>query len=134
MKSLVATSLLVDNYDDAIKWFREKLNFVILVDEPVSETNRFIKIAPHPQSDFSLVLQLVSNDKLPFAMGVQSVNQVAFFLQTDCFDEDYANMIASGVIFKEKPRLEPYGKVVVFTDLWGNLWDLIEPKTRSLDK
>lgn len=126
MKSIQSVTYLVKDYDETIQWFTSKLAFVVLVDVDIGNGLRFIRIAPTADSLFSLVLAKHETGSTPLP-GHQA-NGVFLFLQTDNFDRDYAEMNSRGVAFLETPRDEVYAKIVVFEDLYGNKWDLLEPK------
>ncbi|MEM1389797.1 MAG: VOC family protein [Pseudomonadota bacterium] len=125
---LSAITLLVGAYDEGLAFYVGKLGFDLLEDTKLSETKRWVRVAP-PGAQTALLLAQPKNDQERTALGNQTGGRVGFFLQTDHFARDHTAMLAKGVEFKETPRHEPYGTVAVFTDPWGNLWDLIEPKT-----
>ncbi|MEL6210243.1 MAG: VOC family protein, partial [Pseudomonadota bacterium] len=123
-----SVTLVVPEYDEAIKFYVGKLGFVQVEDFWLdNHTKRWVRVAP-PGAETALLLAQPKNDQERAAIGNQTGGRVGFFLQTDDFTRDYTAMKAAGVTFKEEPRHEPYGSVVVFSDPWGNLWDLIEPK------
>ena len=122
-RSLAAVSYLVRDYDEAIDWFLRCLGFVVVEDTLLAGDKRWVVMAAPGLGGARLVLARVS-EVLPAAGG-----RVAFFLHTDDFDRDYTAMLAAGVTFREVPRQESYGTVAVFEDLYGNGWDLIEPKS-----
>ena len=125
---LAHIALLVRNYDDAIDFFVKKLDFVLLEDTPQTETKRWVLVAPNHQSNISILLAKAVGDQQLSSVGNQTGGRVFLFLNTDNFEYQYNKMLENGIEFIEKPRNEIYGKVVVFKDLYGNLWDLIEPK------
>lgn len=120
-RSLAAISFLVRDYDEAIAWFSRCLGFIQVEDTPLGGGKRWVVMAPPGGRGARLVLAQVA-DAPPAAGG-----RVAFFLHTDDFAGDHAAMLAAGVRFREAPRHEAYGTVAVFEDLYGNVWDLIEP-------
>lgn len=120
-------SYLVRDYDEAIRWFTEKLGFALVEDVKLSEKKRWVVIAPPGGKGAALLLAKADGDRQRAAVGDQSGGRVFLFLETDDFDRDHAAMSARGVKFLERPRSEPYGKVAVFEDLNGVKWDLIEP-------
>ncbi|MDJ0922017.1 MAG: VOC family protein [Henriciella sp.] len=124
---LLNITLLVPDYDAGIDFYVGKLGFELLEDTALSETKRWVRVAP-PGAQTALLLAKAHTPRQKAAIGNQTGGRVGFFLQTDDFQRDYTAMKAAGVTFKEDPRHEPYGTVVVFSDPWGNLWDLIEPK------
>ena len=125
---IAALSYLVRDYDEAIRWFTEKLGFALLEDIPLSTTKRWVVVAPTGDAGASLLLAKADGERQRAAVGDQSGGRVFLFLETDDFDRDHAAMIAKGVRFLEAPRDETYGKVAVFEDLNGVKWDLIEPR------
>jgi len=120
-------ALIVDDYDEAIKFYTEKLGFRIIEDTLLSETKRWVLIAPNGQSEFCLLLARASGNEQHSRIGNQTGGRVFLFLNTDNFKRDYENLKAKGVTIVREPALEKYGTVAVFADLYGNLWDLIEP-------
>lgn len=129
MKQHIAQlALVVDDYDDAIRFYREKLNFTLIEDTLLSETKRWVLMAPPGSSGCRLLLAKAANEEQRSRVGNQTGGRVFLFLFTDNFQRDYTNMLAKGVKFIRTPLTESYGTVAVFQDLYGNLWDLIEPK------
>lgn len=127
MAFLSAISILVADYDEAISWYRSKLGFELIVDTPMGGGKRWVVVAPNGGAQTRIILAKASGPEQTALIGRQMGGRVGFFLQTDSFDEAYANMVEAGVVFREDPRNEAYGKVVVFEDCYGNGWDLIEP-------
>ncbi len=120
-------ALVVADYDDAIRFYTEKLSFVLLEDTPLSETKRWVRVAPPGHGSCALLLAKADNDEQLSRVGNQTGGRVFLFLHTDDFWRDYHAMTARGVRFVRQPDTMPYGTVAVFEDLYGNLWDLIEP-------
>ncbi|MEL6826066.1 MAG: VOC family protein [Pseudomonadota bacterium] len=120
-------TLVVPDYDAGIDFYVDSLGFEILEDTKLSETKRWILVAP-PGAETALLLAKADGPEQVAAIGNQSGGRVGFFLHTDDFARDHAAMLSKGVKFQEEPRHEPYGTVAVFEDPFGNLWDLIEPK------
>ena len=125
---LAGISLVVNDYDEAIDFYTRKLSFTLLEDTRMSDTKRWVVIAPPGSTGCTLLLAKAANDAQKAVLGNQTGGRVFLFLHTDNFDRDYNQMQEAGIEFIESPRQEAYGKVVVFVDLYGNLWDLIEPK------
>lgn len=119
-------TFLVKDYDEAIDYFTKKIQFRILEDTKKNGGKRWILISPGGNAESSLLLAKASNDLQKRSVGNQAGGRVAFFLHTDNFDEDYSYMKDHGVEFLEEPRIESYGKVVVFKDLYGNKWDFLQ--------
>jgi catechol 2,3-dioxygenase-like lactoylglutathione lyase family enzyme len=127
MAFLSAISILVSDYDEAIAWYGEKLGFELIVDTPMGGGKRWVVVSPSSDAQTRIILAKASGAEQTALIGRQMGGRVGFFLQTTAFDEAYTRMVEAGVVFREKPRSEPYGKVVVFEDCYGNGWDLIEP-------
>ncbi len=125
---LAGISLVVNDYDEAIDFYTRKLSFTLLEDTRMSDTKRWVVIAPPGSTGCTLLLAKAANDAQKAAVGNQTGGRVFLFLHTDNFDRDYNQMQKAGIEFIESPRQETYGKVVVFVDLYGNRWDLIEPQ------
>ncbi|TXB70293.1 VOC family protein [Phaeodactylibacter luteus] len=120
-------ALLVDDYDHAIAYFTQKLGFDLLEDTPLSPEKRWVVVRPAGAGPgCELLLAKAKNEAQRSYIGQQGGGRVFLFLYTDNFDRDYQRYLAAGVDFEEAPRTEPYGKVAVFRDLYGNRWDFIE--------
>lgn len=121
-------SLVVDDYDDAIAFFVGKLGFTLVEDTFVPEqSKRWVVVAPPGAEETRLLLAKASTVDQKSAVGFQTGGRVFLFLYTDDFQRDYERYKARGVVFVREPKREPYGIVAVFEDLYGNLWDLLEP-------
>jgi catechol 2,3-dioxygenase-like lactoylglutathione lyase family enzyme len=122
-------TLLVKDYDEAIQWYRDKLNFTLIEDKPLPEQGgkRWVTMAPDSLSTFQLLLAKASTEQQCQFIGNQSGGRVFLFLYTTDFSQDYSAFLSNGVEFIREPESHSYGKVAVFQDLYGNLWDLIEP-------
>lgn len=125
MQSLSAITLLVHEYDSAIAWFTTKLGFMLVEDTNMGGGKRWVTIRANAMSQTYLLLARATTPEQAAAVGNQFGGRVGFFLSTDDFDATYLRMVSAGVTFRETPRAEPYGKVVVFEDLLGNGWDLL---------
>ena len=125
---IVQIALLVKDYDEAIKFYTEKLNFTLIEDTMLSETKRWVRIAPKGSSEFCLLLAKADGEEQQTRIGNQTGGRVFLFLYTDDFWRDYKNMLAEEILFIREPIEEKWGTVAVFKDLYGNLWDLIQPK------
>lgn len=124
---LVHITLVVDDYDEAIKFYTEKLNFRLVEDTVLSDTKRWVRIAPGRSDECCLLLAKAVNEEQRSRIGNQTGGRVFLFLNTDNFIRDYDSLIANGITIVREPSVEAYGTVAVFSDLYGNLWDLIEP-------
>ena len=120
-------TLVVRDYDEAIAWYTKVLGFSLVNDTPISETKRWVVVAPE-SDDARLLLAKADDATQKTSIGNQTGGRVALFLHTDDFPVDHAKMVEAGVHFLEEPRHEPYGSVAVFEDLYGNKWDLLELK------
>lgn len=127
-RKIATMTYMVEDYDEAIEYFTEKLNFSLLEDTQLNDRKRWVRIAPAGTNEFCLLLAKADSKQQREAIGNQSGGRVFLFLHTDDFYRDFSHMKAKGIVFKEEPRSEPYGVVAVFEDLYGNLWDLLEPK------
>ncbi len=120
-------ALVVKNYDDAIAFYTNKLNFTLIEDTKLSETKRWVMVKPKGDGQCSLLLAQAANEDQESRIGNQTGGRVFLFLYTDDLLRDYNNMLEKQINFVRPPSEEPYGTVAVFEDLYGNLWDLIEP-------
>ncbi|MGF1687444.1 VOC family protein [Photobacterium japonica] len=119
-------ALVVDNYDDAIAFYTQKLQFTLVEDTDLGGGKRWVQVSPPNGNGTNLLLAQASNEAQQQAVGNQTGGRVFLFLQTNDFWRDYGLMKANGVVFNEEPRVEDYGTVVVFQDLYGNKWDLLQ--------
>jgi catechol 2,3-dioxygenase-like lactoylglutathione lyase family enzyme len=127
MKQKIAhIALLVADYDEAISFYVDKLHFDLIEDTALSETKRWVLVAPKGSQEFSLLLAKADGAIQKQSIGNQSGGRVFLFLNTDNFDRDYQNLMDNNIEIVREPKTEEYGKVLVFSDIYGNLWDLIE--------
>ena len=126
-QQLFQLSLVVADYDEAIEFYTQKLGFDLLEDTVLSETKRWVRVAPKGSST-SLLLAKAAGDEQSKAIGNQTGGRVFLFMHTDDIDRDYQNLMKHNIKIVREISEEPFGKVCVFADLYGNLWDLIEPK------
>lgn len=129
-QSIAHIALVVDDYDEAIKFYTEKLDFTLLEDMPQSETKRWVLVAPKGAEECSLLLAKGVGEEQRSRIGSQTGGRVFLFLRTDDFWRDYKNYRSKGITFIREPKTEEYGTVAVFEDLYGNLWDLVEFKNK----
>ena len=120
-------SLLVHDYDDAIEFYTRKLHFILIEDSVISETKRWVLLAPPGSHGCRLLLAKAAGTEQGKRVGDQTGGRVFLFLHTDDFKRDHEDMVKKGIVFVREPVTEPYGTVAVFRDLYGNLWDLVEP-------
>ncbi len=121
-------ALVVNDYDEAIHFYTKKLNFILLEDTRLSESKRWVMVKPSGEGQCCLLLAQAATEEQKNRVGNQTGGRVFLFLYTDDFWRDYNNMLQQKINFIRPPANEPYGTVAVFEDLYGNLWDLIEPK------
>lgn len=126
-QSIATIALVVADYDDAISFYVDKLGFSLGSDLDMGGGKRWVTVAP-AGGGARLLLAKADGDTQSARVGNQTGGRVGFFLETDDFARDHANYVARGVKFLESPRREVYGSVAVFEDLYGNKWDLIQPK------
>lgn len=124
-------ALVVKDYDDAIQFYTEKLDFELLEDTKIDEFKRWVVIAPPGAKECCLLLAKAANEQQLSSVGNQTGGRVFLFLFTDDFWRDYNMMIDKKISFVRLPKEEPYGMVAVFEDLYGNLWDLLEPNENN---
>lgn len=127
-QSLALISYLVRDYDEAIEFFTKVMQFDLIEDTPQAG-KRWVVVRPRSGNGASLLLAQAASPEQESAIGNQTGGRVFLFLHTDDFRRDYQRMKASGVKFLETPREEPYGTVAVFSDLYGNKWDLLQPRS-----
>ena len=128
MKQHIAhIALVVKDYDEAIAFYMQKLNFRLLEDTPLTTEKRWVRVAPPGAEECCLLLARAATDKQAHSIGNQTGGRVFLFLYTDDFWRDYHQMVERGIQFVREPSVEPHGTVAVFEDLYGNLWDFIEP-------
>ncbi len=127
-RRVATVALVVRNYDEAIAWYVERLGFVLTEDVDLGGGKRWVTVTPADGQGARLLLAEASDEAQQGRIGNQTGGRVFLFLETSDFAGDHQAMLEKGVEFREAPRHEPYGTVAVFADLYGNLWDLIEPK------
>ena len=124
-------ALVVEDYDEAIEFYTKKLDFTLLEDSIIDEKKRWVMVAPPGAKECCLLLAKAANEQQTERIGNQTGGRVGFFLFTDDFWRDYAKMTERAVDFVRPPTAFEYGTVAVFKDLYGNLWDLIEPNENN---
>lgn len=129
-QSIAHIAIVVEDYDEAIRFYTEKLDFVLIEDTAQSDTKRWVKVASRGAEECCLLLAKAVGDEQKSRIGNQTGGRVFLFLRTDDFRRDYENYKSKGVIFIREPKTEDYGTVAVFADLYGNLWDLVEFKNK----
>ena len=125
-RSIALVTLVVRDYDEALAFFVDALGFAVVEDTPLGGGKRWVVVAPPGSQGASLLLAQAATPEQAAHVGNQTGGRVAFFLHTDDFWRDYQHMQARGVRVAEEPRQKAYGAVVVFYDLYGNKWDLVQ--------
>jgi len=127
IQSIVHIALVVNDYDEAIEFYTKKLHFTLVEDTYQAEQDkRWVVVSPPGTSGTTILLARASKpEQIPF-VGNQAGGRIFLFLGTDDFWRDYNEMIAKGIEFVRKPKEQEYGIVAVFSDLYGNLWDLVQ--------
>jgi len=125
---LSLVTLLVRDYDEAISWFRDRAGFELVEDTDRGDGTRWVVVRPGGSDGTQVLLARASTPEQEARVGDPGGGRVMHFLATDDFGADHARMLAAEVHFREEPRHEPYGSVAVFEDLYGNAWDLIQPR------
>jgi catechol 2,3-dioxygenase-like lactoylglutathione lyase family enzyme len=129
---IATVAIVVREYDEAIIWFVEKLGFELREDKDLGDGKRWVRVAPAGGATDILLARAVT-PKQTAAIGNANGGRVSLFLHSDNFSVDYDRMKTQGIEFVEEPRCESYGWVVVFIDLYGNKWDLVERRTAIFD-
>ena len=129
IQQIAHVAIVVNDYDEAIRFYTQQLNFTLVEDTKLSEQKRWVLVAPPGSNGCKLLLAKAANEQQQSRVGNQIGGRVFLFLHTDDFWRDYNAYVNKGINFLREPVKEPYGTVAVFEDLYGNLWDLIEPST-----
>jgi len=128
-QSLGLVSLVVKEYDEAIRFFVDVLGFVLIEDSEVPEqAKRWVVVAPPGGGESGLLLARASNSEQHSRIGNQTGGRVFLFLHTDDCRRDYESYRAKGVVFIREPSDASFGTAAVFKDLYGNMWDLVQPR------
>jgi catechol 2,3-dioxygenase-like lactoylglutathione lyase family enzyme len=131
-QAIIHTALVVRDYDEAIEFYCHKLHFTLVEDSYQPEQDkRWVVVAPPGSNGASLLLARASTPEQKASIGNQTGGRVFLFLSTDDFWRDYNEMLSAGIRFVREPKDAPYGTVAVFEDLYGNLWDLIQPNQQE---
>lgn len=129
--TLAQVALVVNDYDEAIAFYTQKLNFTLIEDTQLNETKRWVVIAPSGGDGCKILLAKAVNEEQKKSVGKQTGGRVFLFLHTDDINRDYSVWSENGIEFIRNPTEEVYGIVAVFKDLYGNLWDLIQPSNKT---
>lgn len=124
-------ALVVKDYDEAIAFYTQKLDFTLIEDTPIENNKRWVIVAPPGTSGTNLLLAKADGETQLQSVGNQTGGRVFLFLFTDNFWRDFKIMEERGVVFVRQPATHSYGTVAVFQDLYGNLWDLLEPSQEN---
>jgi catechol 2,3-dioxygenase-like lactoylglutathione lyase family enzyme len=130
-QSLAHIALIVNEYDEAIQFYTEKLKFTLVEDTVLSVDRRWVRIAPPGSTGTTLLLAKASTEEQHSRVGNQTGGRVFLFLYTDDIERDHKNLLDKNVTIVREPLRQPYGTVLVFSDIYGNLWDLIEPQNEN---
>ncbi len=131
-QKLAHIALVVDDYDKAIEFYTRKLRFTLVEDTVLSATKRWVLVRPPGNGECSLLLAKAATEEQVTRIGNQTGGRVFLFLYTDDFARDYQHLVKNDIKIIREPSAEAYGIVAVFEDIYGNLWDLIEPKENSV--
>jgi catechol 2,3-dioxygenase-like lactoylglutathione lyase family enzyme len=123
---LTQLALVVEDYNQAIEFYTQKLHFTLVEDTMLSETKRWVVVKPNGSTGCSLLLAKAANPEQNSRIGNQTGGRVFLFLQTDDLNRDHQHLIKNNIKIIREPFIEDFGRVLVFADLYGNLWDLIE--------
>jgi len=129
-QQLALISLVVKDYDEAIAFYTQQLHFLLVEDTVMSATKRWVVVAPPGSNGCNVLLAKAATEEQATRIGNQTGGRVFLFLHTDNFERDYNNLLANNITIVRPPQQEPYGTVAVFADIYGNLWDLIEPASK----
>ena len=124
---LAHIAIVVKDYDEAVRFYTEKLHFDLIEDTQLSETKRWVLVRPKGGDSCCLLLAKAANEEQLSRVGNQTGGRVFLFLHTDNFERDYQHLLNHQIEIVRQPQREEYGTVAVFKDLYGNLWDMIEP-------
>ena len=127
-QQIVSLAIVVRDYDEAMAWYCNVLGFRLVEDTRLSDTKRWVRVAPPGSAGTSLLLARAATVEQSSRIGNQTGGRVFLFLNTDDFWRDYEALRSRGVVFRRPPAEESYGTVAVFEDLYGNLWDLIQSR------
>jgi RimJ/RimL family protein N-acetyltransferase/uncharacterized glyoxalase superfamily protein PhnB len=130
---LAQIAIIVNDYDEAIAFYTQKLNFILIEDIVLSESKRWVVVKPNGEGGCNILLAKAANEEQRSRIGNQTGGRVFLFMHTDDLKRDYGNMLANDIEFVRQPSEEVYGTVAVFKDLYGNLWDLIQPKEKMTE-
>jgi catechol 2,3-dioxygenase-like lactoylglutathione lyase family enzyme len=127
MNRIALIALVVSDYDEAIIFYTQKLHFTLIEDSILNDSKRWVVVSPPGSSECCLLFAKAANQEQDSRVGNQTGGRVFLFLHTDNFSRDFQNLLDHGIKIVREPVKQPYGMVAVFEDLYGNLWDLIEP-------
>lgn len=125
--ALFQIALVVHDYDEAIEFYTKKLHFTLIEDTKLSDVKRWVVVSPNGEGGVNLLLAKAKNDVERAAIGNQTGGRVFLFMHTDDLERDHQHLLKNNIEIVRPPAEHEYGKVLVFSDLYGNLWDLIQP-------
>ena len=128
-RHIALVTLVVPDYEEAIAFYRDALGFTVVEDTDLGDGKRWVVVRPGSAGGTGLLLAEAADEEQRAAVGRQAGGRVGFFLHTDDFERDHRRFTAAGVTFLEAPRHEAYGTVAVFEDVFGNRWDLLQPRS-----
>lgn len=131
-RRVATVAVVVADYDEAIAWYTGRLGFTLASDVDLGEGKRWVTVSPTAGNGAQLLLAEAKDEAERSRIGDQTGGRVFLFLSTDDFWRDHARFVSNGITFVREPRVEPYGTVAVFEDLYGNLWDLLELKGEAV--
>ncbi len=125
-------ALIVRDYDEAIAFYTERLNFDLIEDTKLSDAKRWVLVRPKGARECCILLSKAVDEEQASRIGNQTGSGVFLFLYTDDFERDYQHLLDEGVTILRPPSVEAYGTVAVFADLYGNQWDLLQPASNRI--
>jgi catechol 2,3-dioxygenase-like lactoylglutathione lyase family enzyme len=131
-QQLAHIAIVVNDYDEAIEFYTQKLHFSLVEDTILSPEKRWVIVTPPGSNGCGLLLAKAATEEQRSRIGNQTGGRVFLFLYTDNFERDYNNLLQQNIKIVRAPVTEPYGTVAVFEDLYGNLWDMIEPTNKAI--
>ncbi len=130
-QQLAHIAIVVNDYDEAIAFYTQQLHFTLVEDTILGPEKRWVIVTPTGSDGCGLLLAKAATEEQHSRIGNQTGGRVFLFLHTDNFERDYNNLLQQNIKIVRAPFTEPYGTVAVFADLYGNLWDLIEPTNKA---
>lgn len=126
LRRIAHIALIVRDYDEAIAFYVDKLGFYLIEDTMLSDAKRWVLVSPSRESGICLLLAKAVGEEQISRIGNQTGGRVFLFMHTNDFDRDFQRLLNNDIAIIRQPVVESWGRVVVFADIYGNLWDLIE--------